>query len=73
MDFFHVILQKITDNRYLIAIRNSFTMLIPLILVGSMASLINNFPIMGIQNLINETFLGQLLKSVNGTIWNASI
>ncbi|EON70253.1 PTS lactose/cellobiose transporter subunit IIC family protein [Lysinibacillus sphaericus] len=73
MDFFHVTLQKITDNRYLIAIRNSFTMLIPLILVGSMASLINNFPIMGIQNLINETFLGQLLKSVNGTIWNASI
>ncbi|MFY0517787.1 hypothetical protein ACOMCU_08120 [Lysinibacillus sp. UGB7] len=73
MDFFHVTLQKITDNRYLIAIRNSFTMLIPLILVGSMASLINNFPIMGIQNLINETFLGQLLKSVNWTIWNASI
>ena len=73
MNFFSLILQKVTYNRYFIAIRSAFTMLIPFMLMGSIASLMNNFPIIQLQNLINDTFLGQFIKNVNLAIWNSSI
>ena len=68
MNFFSLILQKVTYNRYFIAIRSAFTMLIPFMLMGSIASLMNNFPIIQLQNLINDTFLGQFIKNVKRSL-----
>ncbi|WP_028777740.1 PTS cellobiose transporter subunit IIC [Shimazuella kribbensis] len=62
---------RIGSQRHLVAIRDGFIMIMPLIIVGSLAVLINNFPSEAFQNFMIGLF-GEQWKSVGGNIWNGS-
>jgi PTS system cellobiose-specific IIC component len=55
-------------NRYILSIKKAFTAALPLIVIGSIASLINNIPIGFVQTLLS-TPVGSVIQSVNSAIW----
>lgn len=59
---------RLFHNRYIIAIKKAFTITLPLIILGSIASLINNMPIAFVQAFL-ATPVGAVIKAVNGAIW----
>ncbi|HOE57677.1 MAG TPA: PTS sugar transporter subunit IIC [Bacillota bacterium] len=59
---------KIGAQRHLVAIRDGFVAIMPLIIAGSMAVLINNMNIPGYQNLIGAIF-GDSWRGFGGNIW----
>ncbi|BEP29738.1 PTS cellobiose transporter subunit IIC [Helicovermis profundi] len=59
---------KFGSQRHLVAIRDGFVALMPLIIAGSFAVLLNNLPIPGYQNIMNNIFGGSW-KSFGGNIW----
>lgn len=63
--------EKLFHNRYMIAIKKAFTITLPVIVLGSIASLINNIPVGFIQDFLT-TGIGQIVRSVNGAIWLGS-
>ncbi|UTE77391.1 PTS cellobiose transporter subunit IIC [Rossellomorea sp. KS-H15a] len=62
---------RIGSQRHLVAIRDGFVSIMPLIIVGSLAVLLNNLPIDAFQNFMVSVF-GESWKSVGGNMWNGS-
>ncbi len=59
---------KVGAQRHLVAIRDGFVAIMPLIIAGSMAVLINNMNIPGYQKLMSSIFGGSW-TGFGGTIW----
>lgn len=49
---------KVGNQRHLIAIRDSFMVTMPLMILGALAVMINNLPIPGFPKLMNSIFGG---------------
>lgn len=62
---------RIGSQRHLVAVRDGFVAIMPLIIVGSLAILINNFPSETFQNFMLSVF-GEQWKTVGGNVWNGS-
>lgn len=62
---------KVGSQRHLVAIRDGFVAIMPLILVGSLAVLFNNFPIPGWADFMKGIF-GEKWNSLGGTLWNGT-
>lgn len=60
---------KLGAQRHLVAVRDAFVAMIPLTIIGSLATLINNAPIKALSNFLAENTFGQKIKEVNGDIW----
>ncbi len=63
--------EKIASNRYLQAIKNSFIMFTPFLIVGSIFLLVSNFPSAGYQDLMMKIF-GENWGSIIEIPFNAS-
>lgn len=63
---------KIGGQRHLVAIRDGFATLMPIIMAGSFAVLLNALPIPGWSNFLS-TAIGTQLRTMNGTIWWGSL
>lgn len=60
---------KLGAQRHLVAVRDAFIAMIPLTIIGSLATLINNAPIQSLSNFLAENTFGQRIKEVNGDVW----
>lgn len=72
MDKFMEIGGRIGAQRHLAAIRDGFVIIMPLMILGSMATLINNLPIEAYQNFMAMIFGGDTWKQFGGSIWNGT-
>lgn len=63
---------RIGGQRHLVAIRDGFATLMPIIMAGSFAVLLNALPIPGWDKFLTTAF-GAQLKTMNGTIWWGSL
>ncbi|WP_291566391.1 MULTISPECIES: PTS sugar transporter subunit IIC [unclassified Clostridium] len=70
--YFVPVAGRIGAQRHLVAIRDGFVILMPLIIAGSLGTLINAFPVKGYQNFMINVF-GESWKSFGSNIWNGSI
>ncbi|EJQ43552.1 PTS system, lactose/cellobiose family IIC component [Bacillus cereus BAG6X1-2] len=62
---------KIGSQRHLAAIRDGFIAVMPLIIVGSIAILVNGLPIDGFQNFMESVF-GDTWKLIGENMWTGS-
>lgn len=67
----------IAGQRHLVAIRDSFVVTMPLMILGALAVLINNLPIPGFSDLMDKIFPmivndAPIWKSFGGNIWNGT-
>lgn len=62
---------RIGSQRHLVAIRDGFVAIMPLILVGSLAVLFNNLPIPGWGDFMKGIF-GEKWNTFGGTLWNGT-
>lgn len=62
---------KVGSQKHLVAIRDGFIAIMPLIIAGSFAVLINVFPI-DVWTKFLDTTVGGYIKSTNGNIWTGS-
>ncbi len=62
---------RLFQNRYIISIKKAFTITLPVIILGSIASLINNMPIDIVQAGLS-TPVGGVIRAVNGAVWLGS-
>ena len=69
--YFVPIAGRIGSQRHLVAIRDGFVVIMPIIMAGSFAVLINNLPIAPYQNLMTS-MLGESWKSFGGQVWMGS-
>ncbi len=69
--YFVPVAGKIGAQRHLVAIRDGFVAIMPLIIAGSLAVLINNIPIDAYQNFMARIF-GEGWTTFGGYIWNGS-
>lgn len=69
--YFVPVAGKIGSQRHLVAIRDGFVAIMPLILAGSLAVLFNNLPIPGWENLMKGIF-GAKWNTLGGNIWNGT-
>ncbi len=65
--YFVPVAAKVGSQRHLVAIRDGFVALMPLIIAGSFAVLINNLPIPAYQNFMTGIYPGW--KAFGGNIW----
>lgn len=75
MEKFIEIAGRIGAQRHLVAIRDGFVAIMPLIIVGSIAILINNFPPLGNFEFVewmNGIFGDGNWQTVGGSIWNGT-
>lgn len=75
MENFIEIAGRIGAQRHLVAIRDGFVAIMPLIIVGSIAILINNFPPLGNFEFVewmNGIFGDGNWQTVGGSIWNGT-
>lgn len=75
MNKFIEIAGRIGAQRHLVAIRDGFVAIMPLIIVGSLAILINNFPAIGSLDFVgwmNGLFGEGNWQGLGGNIWNGS-
>ncbi|MGP4063881.1 PTS sugar transporter subunit IIC [Oceanobacillus sp. M65] len=75
MQKFIEIAGHIGAQRHLVAIRDGFVAIMPLIIIGSLGILINNFPPFGSFNLVdllNGVFGDGNWQKVGGSIWNGT-
>ena len=56
---------KMGAQRHLVAVRDAFVAMIPLTIIGSLATLINNAPIKALNNFLAENTFGQQIKTLN--------
>ncbi|MDR1100646.1 MAG: PTS transporter subunit EIIC [Treponema sp.] len=63
---------RITNIESLSIIRNTFTLMLPLVLAGAAAVLINNFPIIAYQNFMEGSF-GAGWRRFGGYVWNGTL
>lgn len=71
-EHFVPIAARIGGQRHLVAIRDGFASLMPIIMAGSFAVLLNALPIPGWDKFLATT-VGVQLKTMNGTIWWGSL
>lgn len=69
--YFVPVAGRIGSQRHLVAVRDGFVAIMPLVLAGSFAVLINNLPIQAFQNLMVSVF-GEGWKSFGGNVWMGS-
>lgn len=69
--YFVPVAGKIGSQRHLVAIRDGFVAIMPLVVLGSFAVLINNFPWPAYQNFMRTVF-GESWTSFGGNIWSGS-
>lgn len=69
--YFVPVAGKIGSQRHLVAIRDGFVTIMPLILIGSLAVLFNNLPIPGWGDFMKNIF-GEKWNSFGGTLWNGT-
>lgn len=75
MQTFIGIAGRIGAQRHLVAIRDGFVAIMPLVIVGSLAILINNFPPLGNFDFVgwmNGVFGNGNWQAVGGSIWNGT-
>ncbi|MFS0751092.1 PTS sugar transporter subunit IIC [Oceanobacillus sp. 1P07AA] len=75
MQKFIEIAGRIGSQRHLVAIRDGFVAIMPLIIIGSLAVLINNFPDFGnfsLVEMLNSIFGEGKWQVVGGSIWNGT-
>ena len=63
---------KVGNQRHLIAIRDSFMVTMPLMILGALAVMINNLPIPGFQKLMNSIFGGTAWQGFGAAVWNGT-
>lgn len=63
---------KIGGQRHLVAVRDGFIATMPLMILGSFATLINNLPIKFYQNFMNHLFGEANWKSFGTNLWNGT-
>lgn len=63
---------KIGAQRHLVAIRDSFMVTMPLMILGALAVMFNNLPIDAFQNFMNGIFGGEAWKGFGGAVWNGT-
>lgn len=63
---------RVGSQRHLVAIRDGFVAIMPLILVGALAVLINSFPVDAYQDTMKAIFGGDVWKSFGGNLWNGT-
>ncbi|WP_209020957.1 PTS cellobiose transporter subunit IIC [Evansella clarkii] len=69
--YFIPVASRIGAQRHLVAVRDGFVAIMPLIIIGSFAILINNFPVNAFQDLMLQLF-GEGWKTLGGNIWDGS-
>ena len=69
--YFIPVAAKIGSIRHLVAVRDGFVAIMPIIIAGSFAVLLNNIDIFGYQDFMANTF-GAGWKTINNSIWNGS-
>lgn len=72
--YFIPIAGRIGAQRHLVAIRDGFVSVIPFIIIGSFAILLNNFPLPSIERYLEfmTGIFGENFTMFGGNIWNAS-
>lgn len=63
---------KIGTQRHLLAIRDSFMVTMPLMILGGLATMINNLPIPAFQKFMNSIFPNESWKGFGGSVWNGT-
>ncbi|GAA0591895.1 hypothetical protein GCM10009001_05050 [Virgibacillus siamensis] len=66
------IASRIGSQRHLVAIRDGFVTIMPLMILGSMAVLINNLPIGPYQDFLTSLFGGDIWKKFGGNLWEGT-
>lgn len=66
------IASKIGAQRHLVAIRDSFMVTMPLMILGALAVMINNLPIQPFQDFMNSVFTEETWKGFGGAVWNGT-
>lgn len=72
------IANKVGNQRHLLAIRDAFTTIMPLMIIGALVVAINNLPIEAFQNLMNSIFAytledgSHIWKNLGGNVWNGT-
>ena len=69
--YFIPVAARIGSQRHLVAVRDGFVAIMPLIIAGSFAILINGLPIPGYADFMTKIF-GEGWKFVQGSVWDAS-
>lgn len=75
MNKFIEIAGRIGSQRHLLAVRDGFIAIMPLIIIGSFAVLVNNFPPIGkfkFAEIMNNIFGEGVWQTVGGSIWNGT-
>lgn len=70
--YFVPIAGRFGSQRHLVAVRDGFVSITPLILVGALAVLLNSFPIDAYQSLMGAIFGGENWKSFGGNLWTGT-
>ncbi|MFR0019874.1 MAG: PTS sugar transporter subunit IIC [Paraclostridium sp.] len=63
---------KLGAQRHLVAVRDGFVAMIPITMIGALATLVNNLPIPVYQNFMKNTF-GETWTTLGGDLWWGSI
>lgn len=63
---------RIGAQRHLSAVRDGFVIIMPLMILGSMATLLNNLPIDAYQNFMELIFGGDTWKQFGGSVWTGT-
>ncbi|MEC1178280.1 PTS sugar transporter subunit IIC [Metasolibacillus meyeri] len=63
---------RVGNQRHLVAIRDGFIAIMPLMIAGSLAVLVNNLPIDFYQNAMNAIFSDGTWKQWGGNVWGAT-
>lgn len=63
---------KIGAQRHLVAIRDSFMVTMPLMILGALAVMLNNLPIPAFQKFMSTIFGGEAWKGFGGAAWNGT-
>ncbi|MFV0558747.1 MAG: PTS sugar transporter subunit IIC [Enterococcus sp.] len=68
-EHFIPVASKIGAQRHLVAIRDSFMVSMPLMILGALAVMVNNLPIPGFQGLMTSIFGGEQWKDFGNAAW----
>ena len=63
---------KIGNQRHLVAIRDAFTVTMPLMILGALAVMFNNLPIPVFQNFMKSIFGGTSWTGFGAAVWNGT-
>ncbi|MEW9676945.1 PTS cellobiose transporter subunit IIC [Lentibacillus sp. L22] len=70
--YFIPIASKIGSQRHLVAVRDGFVTIMPLMILGSLAVLINNLPIDAYQDFLSSIFGEENWQKLGGSLWDGT-